>query len=113
MSVEIGNFVTFFGLEEEFDHVNFNQINDFVDGCNWYKVEDAGDTWLDVRATDGVKTIHVNEAYDEYQVYTKESLRQHLKILFNNSDYAAICTKVKQLYRKYNNSDSHFKFQGV
>ena len=108
MAIEIGNFITFFGLEEEFNHVNFNQINDFVDGCNWYKVEDAGDTWLDVRAYDGVKTIHVNEAFDEYQVHTKEGLREHLRVLKTNSNYADICAKIKQLYRK-----QEFKFQGA
>jgi hypothetical protein len=108
MAIEIGNFITFFGLEEEFDLVNFNQINDFVDGCNWYKVEDAGDTWLDVRAADGVRTIHVNEAFDEYQVHTKEGLREHLRVLKTNSNYADICAKIKQLYRK-----QEFKFQGA
>jgi hypothetical protein len=108
MAIEIGNFITFFGLEEEFDHVNFNQINDFVHGCNWYKVEDAGDTWLDVRAADGVRTIHVNEAFDEYQVHTKEGLREHLRVLKTNSNYADICAKIKQLYRK-----QEFKFQGA
>ncbi len=108
MSIEVGNFVTFFGLEEEFDHVKLNQINDFVDGCNWYEVEDAGDTWLDVRAHDGVRTIHVNEAFDEYQVHTKQGLREHLRVLKTNSNYADICAKIKQLYRK-----QEFKFQGA
>ncbi len=108
MSIEIGNFITFFGLEEEFDYVNFNQINDFVDGCNWYKVEDMGDDWLDVRAANGVRTIHVNEAFDEYQIHTKEGLREHLRVLKTNTNYADICAKIKQLYRK-----QEFKFQGA
>ena len=91
MSVEIGNFVTFFSTTEEFNHVNSKDIDLFIESCSWYKVEDAGDNWLDVLAHDGVRTIHVNEAYDEYLVHTKESLKQHLKTLFNNSDHAAIC----------------------
>lgn len=108
MSLEIGNFVSFFSLEEDFKHVKQNQIDDFVDNCTWYELKDVGDTWLDVRAETGVKTIHVNEAYDEYQVYTKEGLREHLKILKNNTNYADICAKIKQLYRK-----QEFKFQGA
>jgi len=108
MSIEVGNFITFFGLEEEFNHVSLKDVEPFIDSCAWYEVEDAGDTWLDVRAHDGVRTIHVNEAYDEYQVYTKEGLREHLRILKNNSNYADICAKIKQLYRK-----QEFKFQGA
>lgn len=108
MAIEVGNFITFFGLEEEFNHVSLKDLEPFIDSCAWYKVENAGDTWLDVLAHDGVRTIHVNEAYDEYQVYTKEGLREHLKILKNNSNYADICAKIKQLYRK-----QEFKFQGA
>ena len=108
MSIKVGNFITFFGLEEEFNHVSLKDLEFFIDSCAWYQVEDAGDTWLDVRAHDGVRTIHVNEAYDEYQVYTKEGLREHLRILKNNSNYADICAKIKQLYRK-----QEFKFQGA
>ena len=108
MAIEIGNFITFFGLEEEFNHVSLKDLEPFIDSCAWYKVENAGDTWLDVLAHDGIRTIHVNEAYDEYQVYTKQGLREHLKILKNNSNYADICAKIKQLYRK-----QEFKFQGA
>ena len=108
MSIEIGSFVTFFNLHEEFNHVKQNQINDFVDGLAWYKVEDVGDNWLDVLSHDGAKTIHVGQAYDEYAVYTKEGLREYLKTLFNNSDHAAICAKIRQLYRK-----QEFQFKGV
>ena len=87
MAIEIGNFVTFFSPDEEFNHVTLKDIDLFIDGLAWYKVEDEGDTWLDVRATDGIKIIHVNEAFDEYQVHTKESLREHLKVLKINSNY--------------------------
>jgi hypothetical protein len=107
-SIEVGNFVAFFGLEEDFKHVTFKDINFFVDEASWYEVEDVGDTWLDVRAKDGVRTIHVNEAFDEYQVYTKEGLKNHLKELLNNNNHAAVIAKIRQLYRK-----QEFKFQGV
>jgi hypothetical protein len=108
MSVEIGNFVTFFSLDEEFKHVKQKDIELFVDGLAWYKVEDMGDNWLDVLAHDNIKTIHVGQAYDEYTVFTKESLREHLKALLDNTSHAAICDKIKQLYRK-----QEFKFQGA
>ena len=108
MSVEIGNFVTFFSLDEEFKHVTLTDIDRFIDGISWYKVEEFGDNWLDVRAEGSSKTIHVGQAYDEYTVYTKEDLRQHLKLLLTNSGHAAICDKIKQLYRK-----QEFKFQGA
>ena len=35
MSVEIGNFVTFFSLDEEFKHVKQKDIELFVDGLAW------------------------------------------------------------------------------
>jgi hypothetical protein len=108
MSVEIGSFVTFFGLEEDFKHVTLKDIDRFVNECSWYEVEDAGDTWLDVRAKDGVRTIHVNDAYDEYQLHTKEKLREHLKSILTNSNHAAICAKIRQLYRK-----QEFQFKGI
>jgi hypothetical protein len=108
MSIEKGNFVTFFSLDEEFKHVKQKDIELFIDGLTWYQVEDAGDNWLDVLAQDGLRTIHVGQAYDEYTVYTKEGLRQHLKLLLTNSGHAAICDKIKQLYRK-----QEFKFQGA
>jgi hypothetical protein len=108
MSIERGNFVTFFSLDEEFKHVKQKDIELFIDGLAWYHVEDAGDNWLDVLAHDGLRTIHVGQAYDEYTVYTKEDLRQHLKLLLTNSGHAAICDKIKQLYRK-----QEFKFQGA
>jgi hypothetical protein len=108
MSIERGNFVTFFSLDEEFKHVKQKDIELFIDGLAWYQVKDTGDNWLDVLAQDGLRTIHVGQAYDEYSVYTKEGLRQHLKLLLNNSSHAAICDKIKQLYRK-----QEFKFQGA
>ena len=108
MSVLVGNFVSFFGLEDNFQHVTLKEIDRFVDDCSWYEVEDVGDTWLDVRAKDGVRTIHVNEVFDEYQVYTKEGLREHLKAMLTNNNHAAVIAKIRQLYRK-----QEFQFKGV
>jgi hypothetical protein len=108
MSVEIGNFVTFFSLEEDFSHVTFKDIDLFIDGLAWYKVEDVGDNWLDVQAHDASRTIHVNQVFDEYQVFTKENLREHLKTMLTNNNHAAIIAKIRQLYRK-----QEFQFKGV
>lgn len=108
MSVEIGNFVTFFGLEDNFQHVTFKDIDLFIDGLAWYKVEDVGDDWLDVQAHDASKTIHVNQVFDEYQVFTKEGLRNHLKEMLTNNNHAAVIAKIRQLYRK-----QEFQFKGI
>lgn len=108
MSVEIGNFVSFFNTEEEFNHLKQQDIERFIDKAAWYKVEDIGDTWLDVQAKDGTRTIHVNEAFDEYQVYTKKSLRKHLNSMLTNNNHAAVIAKIRQLYRK-----QEFQFKGV
>jgi hypothetical protein len=108
MSIEIGNFVTFFGLEEEFNHVKQKDIDLFIDGLAWYKVEDVGDEWLDVQAHNTSRTIHVNQVFDEYQVFTKEGLREHLKAMLTNNNHAAIIAKIRQLYRK-----QEFQFKGV
>lgn len=113
MSVLVGNFVSFFDLEEEFKHVALKDIDRFVDDTSWYEVEDVGDTWLDIKAKNAVRTIHVDKAYDEYQVFTKEGLREHLKAMLTNNNHTAIIAKIRQLYRKHNYSDSPFKFQGV
>ena len=108
MSVLVGNLVSFYSLEEDFKHVTLKDIDRFIDAASWYEVEDVGDTWLNVKSVNGVKTIHVNEAYDEYQVFTKEGLRTHLKEMLTNNNHAAVIAKIRQLYRK-----QHFQFQGV
>ena len=106
--IEIGNFVTFFSLDEEFNHIKLQDVDEFVDNAVFYEVADIGENWLDVKATDGIRTIHVGEAYDEYQVHTKEQLRKRLKDLKNEGNTAAICAKIRQLYRK-----QEFQFKGV
>ena len=108
MSVEIGNFVSFFSPNEEFEHVKKQDIDNFVDEATWYIVEDIGEDWLDVKAENGNRTIHVNNVFDEYQLYTKEELREHLNSMLSNNDHAAIIAKIRQLYRK-----QEFQFKGV
>ena len=108
----IGQFVTFFSINEDFDHINLNKdIEPWIDSLGWYEVKDLGDTWLDVKNQTSDRITHVNSVYDEYQVFTKEGLRQHLKTL--NHKHKAVCNKIIQLYRKHNESNSSFKFKGV
>lgn len=108
MSVLVGNLVSFYSFEEDFKHVGLKDIDRFIDAASWYEVEDVGYTWLDVKTKDGVRTIHVDKAYDEYQVFTKEELREHLQAMLTNNNHAAVIAKIRQLYRK-----QEFKFQGV
>ena len=34
----IGDFVTFFNLDENFEHVHHDDVDHWVNGCSWYKV---------------------------------------------------------------------------
>ena len=115
---EIGNQVAFFGLEDNFDHLNLNVIENFIEDCSWYEVIGVNvpnDDFITVRSRSQGKDIPVVKS--EYQIHTKESLRNHLTKLLTineaNKKYADVCKKIKQLYRKHNESGSHFKFQGV
>ena len=115
---EIGNHVAFFGLEDNFDHLNLNVIENFIEDCSWYEIigfNVPNDDFITVRSRSQGRDIPVVKS--EYQIHTKESLRNHLTQLLTvneaNKKYADVCKKIKQLYRKHNNSDSHFKFQGV
>lgn len=115
---EIGNHVAFFGLEDNFDHLNLNVIENFIEDCSWYEVIGVNvpnDDFITVRSLSQGRDIPVVKS--EYQIHTKESLRSHLTQLLTvneaNKKYADVCKKIKQLYRKHNESGSHFKFQGV
>lgn len=115
---EIGTNVAFFGLEDNFDHLNLNRMEDFIEDCSWYEVialNAPNDDFITVRSLSQGRDIPVVKS--EYQIHTKESLRKHLTDLLvsneANKKYADICKKIKQLYRKHNESGSHFKFQGV
>jgi len=104
----IGEEVAFFSLNEEFPLVEFKDIDNFVKECTWYVIEDMGDNWLSVKSSSGTRTIHVDNFDNEYSVYTRTQLKEQLVSLKSNDKYTAICTKIKQLYRK-----QEFKFQGV
>lgn len=114
---EVNELVSFFSIDEQFEHLNINLIDEFIDNCSWYKVvEDSEkeDRWMTV-ANDSGRTIPVHS--EEYQIHTKESLRKvlnYLKVTREaNKKYGDVCNKIIQLYRKHNRTDSHFKFQGV
>jgi saccharopine dehydrogenase-like NADP-dependent oxidoreductase len=103
----IGEKVTFFGLEEDFSHVT--NVDTFIRNLTYYEVVYENISMIEVKHHSEDRNIPV--ITDEYLIFTEESLRAHLKNI--NNAHAAICTKVRQLYRKHNNSDSLFKFTGV
>jgi len=110
MSYDIGSFVSFFSVNEDFEHINLNLLEEFIDNCTWYEVvgiDVPNDDFITVRSTSQGDDIPV--VIDEYLIHTKESLRNHLKSLLKtkeaNGKYAEICNKIKQLYRK-----QEFKF---
>jgi hypothetical protein len=112
----IGDFVTFFPHDETFEHVHHDDVDRWVNGCSWYKVIEFDGTHIRVcpeHATHEARHIPIANVFDEYQVFTKEELFKHLKPITLDSKYHVICHKVKQLYRKHNQSDSSFKFKGV
>jgi len=104
----IGEEIAFFSLDEEFPLVEFKDIDEFVKECTWYTVEDKGDDWLEVKSPSGLRTIHIDNFDNEYLIYTKTQLKDHLLGIKSTSKYGDICAKIKQLYRK-----QEFKFQGV
>ena len=104
----IGENISFFSLDEEFDRVQFRDIDLFIDNLSWYIVEDMGDNWLEVKSPSGLRTIHIDNFDNEYLIYTKTQLKDHLLGIKSTSKYGDICAKIKQLYRK-----QEFKFQGV
>jgi hypothetical protein len=104
----IGEEVSFFSLDEEFLLVEFKDIDNFVKKCTWYTVEDMGDTWLDVLSSSGRRTIHIENFDNEYLIFTKTQLKDHLLGIKSTNKYGDICAKIKQLYRK-----QEFKFQGA
>ena len=71
MSYDIGSFVSFFSLNEEFEHVNLNLIEEFVDNCTWYEVvgiDVPNDDFITVRSTSQGDDIPV--VIDEYLIHT-------------------------------------------
>ena len=102
----IGDKLGFFSLNEEFNHVDTNAIEEYIARLSWYTLLDKGDNWLEVKGEGTSRIIHIDNFPNEYQVFTKESLKQHLLSL--NHPHVAICNKIKQLYRK-----QEFQFQGI
>lgn len=110
MSYNVGSFVSFFSLNEEFEHLNLDLMEDFIEDCTWYEVvgiDVPNDDFITVRSRSEGRDIPV--VVDEYLIYTKESLRNHLTTMLKtkqaNGKYADICNKIRQLYRK-----QEFKF---
>lgn len=113
MSYDVGNFVSFFSIDETFENINLNLIEDYIDDLSWYEIvsiNNPNDDFITVRSLSQGEDIVVLK--DEYQIHTKESLRKYLNELLKyreaNKKYYDICSKIKQLYRK-----QEFKFQGV
>lgn len=113
MSYNIGSFVSFFSIDESFENINLNLIEDYIDNLSWYEivsVNNPNDDFITVRSLSQGEDIVVLK--DEYQIHTRESLRKYLNELLKykeaNEKYYDICKKINQLYRK-----QEFKFQGV
>lgn len=105
----IGDKVTFFSINEDFDDITM--IDLFVKNRNYYTITKFDGTEMWVKSKEETREVQVRNVFDEYQVFTPESLTKHLQSL--NHKHKAVCLKIKQLYRKHNESGSHFKFQGV
>jgi hypothetical protein len=102
---KIGDKVSFHSITEEFEWVN--DVERFIDDTTYYEIVEIPyetNDIIKVRGEEGSRIIPVD--IDEYQIHTKESLRQLLTS--RTHQYAAICNKIRQLYRK-----QEFKFQGV
>ena len=106
----IGDKVAFFSLDED-----FNYIADWKryveDDVSYYEIIDKldNDVIIVQNLSQGRK---IPVAIDEYLIHTKQSLTEHFQS--TNNAHAAICNKIKQLYRKHNNNHgSLFQFKGV
>lgn len=112
MSYQVGDLISFWSHDQEFDHVDTNKIDYFLkEGVQWYKVKEIGGTnALTVQAESGGRDIPLTTSgLREYKIYTKESLTKLLEVLHNKNEadkqYADVCKKIRQLYNK-----QHFKF---
>ena len=103
----LGDRISFHGFEETFEWVN--DVERYLDDVTTYEIKEILDDNTIAILNDSGRLIQAN--VNEFQIHTRESLRNLLTS--NKHKYAAICNKVRQLYRKHNNSDSSFKFQGV
>lgn len=98
----VGDLISFHSITEEFEWVH--DIERFIDDTTYYKVHEILDENTVAVLNDSGRVLQVE--INEYQVHSKETLRQLLTS--RTHKYAAICHKIRQLYRK-----QEFKFQGV
>ena len=109
MSYQIGDKVSFWSLDQNFEHITIKEIPKFLkEGVQWYKVKDIGTNgFITVNGEGGSRDIPV--MVSEYQIHTEESLTKFLNLLHAQQEadkqYADICKKIRQLYNK-----QHFKF---
>ena len=113
--LKVGDIVTIWGNNTNWDHEReyrgHMSINEFIKAANYYKVKELTENFaVVINLTQNSKhTIDVE--LDQYQFLTKEEFEAELRGTVDIK--LAICNKIKQLYRKHNNSDTTFKFQGV
>ena len=100
----VGDKVSFFSLNEEFNEIT--NINWFVENRNYYTITKFDGTEMWVKSKEEAREIQVINVFDEYQVFTPESLTKHLQSL--NHAHVAVCNKIKQLY-----SRQQFQFKGI
>ena len=109
MSYKLGDKVSFWSHDQNFEHITIKEIPKFLkEGVQWYKVKHIGtDGFITVNGEGGSRDIPV--MVSEYQIHTEESLTKLLNLLHVQQEadkqYADICKKIRQLY-----SRQHFKF---
>ena len=99
---QVGDKVSFHGIEENFDWVH--DVERYLDDITEYEIIEVIDDKTIVVLNDSGRKIAAD--IDDYQIHTKDSLKQLL--ISRNHKYAAICSKVRQLYRK-----QEFQFKGI
>ena len=106
----IGDKVAFFNLDETWDYVS-DWKRYVEDDVSYYEIiNKLDDRVIIVQNLSQGRNIPVD--INDYLIHTKQSLTEHFQS--TNQQYAAICNKIKQLYRKHNNNHgSLFQFKGV
>ena len=111
----IGDKVAFFNVDETWDYVS-DWKRYVEDDVSYYEIVDKlfdENNKLDTIIVQNLSQgRHIPVGIDEYLIHTKQSLTEHFQS--TNQQYAVICNKIKQLYRKHNNNHgSLFQFKGV
>lgn len=115
--LKVGDIVTIWDNDTNWEYEreirSHMSIDDFIKDVNYYEIMLINGEFATVRNItinrDNTHTFDVK--IDEYLFFTKEDFEAELKGTVDIK--LAICNKIKQLYRKHNNSDTTFKFQGV